>query len=159
MTLAASRQEDAAELDGNRDPFADSVDALTVFIDALGKSPAFSCQASCRPGAPRVPGRRAVAAAIDALQLIAEVLQAVAGMPALLRVHLHGFSLHPASGPVYGGGRHGRQLPPANPARPAGAADQLHCVRASEADAPGPAGPAVRPGGIKRAAQPCCIER
>lgn len=71
--------------------FASAVDALSVFIDALCTSPVFSCQAALRPGGTCVPGRRAVAAVIDMLQLVAGALQAVAGMPALRRVRLPGF--------------------------------------------------------------------
>lgn len=74
-----------------REDFKSALDAFDVFIWTVRICPAFSCSATLRGSSTRVPGRRAVAAVIDMLQLSAEVLQAVVGMPALHNVCLTGF--------------------------------------------------------------------
>lgn len=80
-----------------RQTLEDALDSFTVYLQALDIRPAFSCKAACCHGGPHVPGRRAVAAAIDALQLEAEALQAVAGLPSMRAAHVCGFHLGHAS--------------------------------------------------------------
>lgn len=68
-----------------------AVAALQEYLLMLCIRPAFSCEAACRPGGTRVPGKRAVAAVIEMLQLVADVLETVAGMPSLREIlHRYG---------------------------------------------------------------------
>lgn len=75
-----------------RGVFEDAIDAFTVHLCVLNLGPAFSCEAATSPGSPRIPGGRAVAAVMEAVQLAAEALQAVAGLPSLRAVQLRTFS-------------------------------------------------------------------
>lgn len=77
--LAADKREEACWHAAN---------ALRDYIQALSASPAFSCQAACSQRGPRIPGKRAVAAVIEAVQLVAEALQAVVGVPSLRAMRL-----------------------------------------------------------------------
>lgn len=77
--LAASQQMDARW---------NALSLLEDQLAALNISPAFSCAAAGGRGSARVPGRQAVAAVIEALQLAAEAVQAVVGIPSLRDIHL-----------------------------------------------------------------------
>lgn len=72
--LAASQQVDARW---------NALSLLEDQLAALDISPAFSCAAAGGRGSARVPGRQAVAAVIEVLQLAAEAVQAVVGIPSL----------------------------------------------------------------------------
>lgn len=64
------------------DPAAAQLSALAALCSQLKAlaCPAFSCEASRRPGAPRAPGRQAVAAVLEVVRLAGAVLHAAAGL-------------------------------------------------------------------------------